>query len=162
MSVSEKPNLLIAEIEKGLNQIKLLEDYYQQLKQDSVAFPKGKRYELVILADIFADYYTCLETVFLRISKFFENHLETTQWHTQLLEKVTLEIPNIRKRIIRDETFNALKEILRFRHFKRYYFEFEYDKDRIEFLEKKFIQSKDLVVEDLIQYQTFLSKLAKQ
>lgn len=104
------------------------------------------------MADIFADYYTCLETVFVRISKFFENNLDTTKWHTHLLGKMTLTIPGIRNCLLRDETYNTLKEILRFRHLKRYYFEFDYDRDRIEFLEKKFLISYPLIKEDLNNY----------
>ena len=156
---NEKIPTLIGEIDKCLELLSKLRTYYTQAKKDLRRLPADKKYDLVILADLIADYYTCLETVFVRISKVFENNLEKDKWHTHLLEKMTLEIPGIRKRLLRDETYDMLKEILRFRHFKRYYFEFDYDRDRIEFLEKKYLQSHDLAVEDLIEYKSFLSKL---
>ena len=156
---NEKTLMLIGEINKCLEQLNKLNSYYNQAKNDLKLLPEDKKYDLVILADLIADYYTCLETVFVRISKAFENNLGKSKWHMNLLEKMTLEVPNIRKRLLRDETYNMLKEILRFRHFKRYYFEFDYDRDRIDFLEKKYIQSYSLVKDDLDNYKLFLQKL---
>jgi hypothetical protein len=157
----DKILLLSAEIDKCFEQLEKLFNYYSQAKEDLKILGGDKSYDLVIMADIFADYYTCLETVFVRISKFFENNLDKSKWHTHLLEKMTLTIPGIRNCLLSDKTYNALKEILRFRHFKRYYFEFDYDRDRIEFLEKKFLVSFPLIKEDLKNYKQFLAKLAE-
>jgi hypothetical protein len=52
-----------------------------------------------------------------------------------------------------------LKEFMRFRHFKRYYFEFEYDRDRIGFLEKKFRLVLPLIKKDLDAFDLFLKAL---
>jgi len=155
----DKILLLIAEVDKCNEQLLKLYDYYCQAKKDFEEFKGDKNYDLVIFADIFADYYTCLETLFVRISKFFENNLEKDKWHTHLLEKMTLDVPGIRKRLLGDDTYNALKEILRFRHFKRYYFEFNYDRDRIQFLEKKYRDSYSLIKDDLSGYKEFLNRL---
>ena len=157
----DKILLLSAEIDKCFEQLEKLFSYYSQAKEDLQILGSDKSYDLVIMADVFADYYTCLETVFVRISKFFENNLDRSKWHTHLLEKMTLTIPGIRNCLLRDKTYNALKELLRFRHFKRYYFEFDYDRDRIEFLEKKFLISFPLIKEDLNNYKQFLAKLAE-
>jgi hypothetical protein len=32
-------------------------------------------------SQLFGNYYTCIETVFFRISSFFENNLEKDHWH---------------------------------------------------------------------------------
>ncbi|MEA2013242.1 MAG: hypothetical protein U9O87_09255 [Verrucomicrobiota bacterium] len=124
-------------------------------------FQGKKNYDLVILSNIFIDYYTCLETLFVRIFKFFENNLDKSKWHLNLLDKMNLEIPEVRKRLLSDKTYGMLKEILRFRHFKRYYFEFDYDRDRIDFLEKKYLVSYELIKKDLDNYKLFLNELAK-
>ena len=44
--------------------------------------------------------YTALETLFLRVSQFFENRLAPDRWHSDLLEKMTLEVPGIRQPLI--------------------------------------------------------------
>ena len=150
---------LIGEIDKCVERLQELDNFCHQAKQDLAILGKEKKYDLVVLAEIFSDYYTCLETVFVRISKFFENNLEKSRWHADLLDRMVLNIPGIRKRVLRDETHNILKEFLRFRHFKRYYFEFDYDRDRIEFLERKYSQSHPMMAEDLKVYKLFLENL---
>jgi hypothetical protein len=48
---------------------------------------------------------------------------------------------------------------MKFRHFKRYYFEFDYDWDKLEFLEKKYHQVQLLLNKDLELFEAFLKKL---
>jgi hypothetical protein len=110
----------------------------------------------IVLAEIFADFYTCLETLFLRISRFFENSLEKKKWHKDLLDKMTLEIEDIRIAVISDKTRSLLEEFLKFRHFKRYYFEFEYDWDKLEYLEKKYNKLQPLLNKDFGEFKKFL------
>ena len=66
----------------------------------------------IILAEILGNYYTAVETIFLRLSQFFENALSTERWHRDLLNKMTLDIPSIRPRIISDETQADLDDLL--------------------------------------------------
>ena len=153
--------LLIAEIQKAVAQIHRIAAYHKEFRTD---FPSGqthKQYDLVILADIVTDYYTCLETAFVRISRFFENNLEKDRWHKHLLEKMTLEIPGIRRAVLSDECYHQLEEFLRFRDFKRYYYDYNYDRDKMLFLEKKLMESIPLVARDLGQFIEFLSELSK-
>jgi hypothetical protein len=77
----------------------------------------------------------------------------------KLLHKMTLDIKGIRKAVISDDTFSVMDEILRFRHFRRYYFEMEYDWDRIDMIEKKYIQAHELLYKDLDEFSLFLRKL---
>ncbi len=72
---------------------------------------------------------------------------------------MTLEIEEIRKAVIADETHTLLFEIMKFRHFKRHYFEFNYDWDKLDFLEKKYNQAKLLLKKDLENFKTFLADL---
>lgn len=62
--------------------------YEKNDKEDFKKMPQEKSCDLVILADIFADYYTCVETAFVRISKFFENSIDQSKCHIHLLEKI--------------------------------------------------------------------------
>ena len=50
----------------------------------------------LIIAGLLENYYTCLETIFLRISQHFENRLGSDRWHRDLLQKMTLEIKGVR------------------------------------------------------------------
>jgi hypothetical protein len=44
--------------------------------------------------------YTAIETLFVRISQAFGNHLIADRWHADLLDKMVLEIPGVRPRVI--------------------------------------------------------------
>ena len=105
-------------------------------KFEEEIIPKiGKTEESVFIpVQILENGYTAMETLFLRISQAFENNLDSKRWHADLLEKMTLEIAGIRPRVISDESYRMLVELLRFRHFKRYYFELTYDWRKVDYL----------------------------
>ena len=103
--------------------------------------------------------YRSMETIFVRISQSFENNLDPARWHNDLLQKMTLEIEGVRPAAVSEETYSPLFELLKFRHFKRYYFELEYDWDRLDFLVTKLHQVHPLVTRDLKRFVRFVSAL---
>ena len=68
---------------------------------------------------------------------------------------MTLEIEGVRVAAVSAAAFSPLFELLKFRHFKRYYFEPEYDWDRLDFLVAKLRQAHPLVMEDLTRFDRF-------
>ena len=114
----------------------------------------------LMVAGLLENYYTCLETIFVRISQFFENNLAPQRWHSELLEKMTIELEGKRIAVVSDENYSRLLELLKFRHFRRYYFELEYDWDRLEFLRKKLQQAHAVVIEDLAKFNRFLKQIS--
>lgn len=116
----------------------------------------------LILTTILEKYYTTLETCFFRISKFFENNLSRESWHKELLDKMRLEIPNTREAVIKKSSYSELQELLRFRHFSRYYTEMDYDWNRLDIFLSNFPTLCKAVVDDLDEFSKFLSTLQKQ
>ena len=111
---------------------------------------------------MFVSFYTCLETAFLRISQFFENALDSSRWHEQLLRAMTRTIPSVRERVISDASYAAHSEWRRFRHFKRYYFAFDYDWDRLELVRAKYLACRAPVRAELAAYSADLQRLAEE
>lgn len=126
---------------------------------DEVAQLGRTRVSALIVAGLLENYYTCLETIYLRISQHFENDLGSDRWHQDLLRKMTLEIEGVRIAAVSEAAFPLLSELLRFRHFKRYYFELEYDWDKMDFLVTKLRQAHPLVMGDLERFGRFMSAL---
>ena len=62
----------------------------QALGDEIIRLGKTPRSALII-ARLLENYYTCLETILLRISQHFENRLDPARWHNDLLQKMTLE-----------------------------------------------------------------------
>ncbi len=50
---------------------------------------------------------------------------------------------------VREGTRDALLELMRFRHFTRYYYDISYDWDRLDFLMRKFAQVRPMIGEDM-------------
>ncbi len=162
MSEKDRLRVLQSDLGKTLERVDAIEGYYRQFRSDYPIAGVARDYDLVILADMLSDYYTCLETAFVRIAKHFENELDREKWHKSLLDRMTVEIPGIRKRAIADATHRSLDEIMRFRHFKRYYVERQYNRDRMRLLESEFMESLPLVRRDLLVYVGFLEELVRR
>ena len=116
----------------------------------------------VMVAGLIENYYTCLETAYQKISQHFENHLEPGRWHADLLDKMTLHIKGVRERVIGDDTHGFLRELLKFRHFKRYYFELEYDWLKLDYLMTVYERVQSPLNRDLDAFQVFLERLLRE
>jgi hypothetical protein len=111
---------------------------------------------VLIPVQILENAYTAAETLFLRISQAFENHLDSRRWHADLLEKMTLDVPQVRPRVLSPAAYQKLAELLRFRHFKRYYFEFDYDWRKVDFLIVIFREMVPILEHDLDRFASAL------
>lgn len=102
--------------------------------------------------------YTALETLFLRISQHFENALAEDRWHADLLDKMTLHVDGVREPVIDDRTQRLLHELRRFRHFRRNYYEMDYDWARLDYLCDVYRRVVPLVRRDLDRFRGFLAR----
>jgi hypothetical protein len=159
--MNAKINELLGEIEKCRGHLKRLDDLYRQatanLDEDKRTLEKA-----VLLSEIFVNYYTCLETMFFRVSQFFENSLSRENWHADLLGKMCLRIPEIREPVISEGTYFLLDELRKFRHFKRYYYSLDYDWDRLDYLAKTFEKLQDKFPPDIGRFTGFLNRLRRE
>lgn len=113
----------------------------------------------VMIAGLIENYYTCLETAYQKISQHFENHLNPSRWHSELLDKMTLHIEGVRIPAVSEKAHRHLVELQRFRHFKRYYFELEHDWVRIEFIVKQLAEAHPVATADLRTFVDFVRSL---
>lgn len=150
--------LLIEEIRKGREALEKIERFYE-CSAGPAAPGQRTAEKAIVAADLLAKHYTCLETIFLRVSQFFENSLSQDRWHGDLLDKMRLRIEGVRDPVIGDATHARLLEMLKFRHFTRYYFDIAYDWDRLDYLDKKFTELRGLLRTDLDRFVEFLDTL---
>lgn len=125
---------LIGEIEKTVSLLEEVRSFYMGIQQNELQQLGKTRATALIIAQVLENYYTCLETLFLRISQYFENSLLKNKWHSDLLDKMILDIEGIRPPVVSSEIYKNLRELMRFRHFKRYYFELDYDWKKLDYL----------------------------
>ena len=158
MNADSRIHSLLGELERTRALLRRIERFYDE------RFPTDQRTadSAIILSEILGNYYTCLETFFLRVSQTFENHLSRDSWHRDLLGKMFLSIPGEREPLLSENSYQAAGELLRFRHFKRYYLEFDYDWDRLELVEKKFATLRPNLEADFDRFALFLQRLADE
>jgi len=151
---------LIGVIEKQLARMESLHTSITQAFERDVAVLGRTGNAAVMIAGLFENYYTCIETAFQKISQHFENHLDPVRWHAELLSKMTLHIEGVRIPAVSESNYLALLELQRFRHFKRYYFDLDYDWDRLDFIRKKLEAAHPIALADLGVFIEFLRKLS--
>jgi hypothetical protein len=140
----------------------ILENIYKALENaltDEIRLLGKTPNSALIIAGLLENYYTCLETIFLRISQYFENNLRPDKWHMDLLEKMTVRIEGVRIPAVSRENHTNLLELLKFRHFRRYYFELEHDWDKLDFLVLKIKKAHPVVLRDLQTFLEFLDSI---
>jgi hypothetical protein len=115
----------------------VLDDMERFLAERALSLETGSipdRAERIVIAQILENSYTAIETALLRIAQGFDNSLSPERWHSDLLDKMVLEKKGLRPRVLSDESHRLLTELMRFRHFKRYYLELDYDWEKLRFL----------------------------
>lgn len=150
---------LISEIRVSLQALIKLESAICDFRKEALASKSTP--EAMATAQFFANYYTCAETIFFRISQHFENNLPKEKWHSALLEAMRLEIQGIRPRVLSDSTLRDLDEFRRFRHFTRYYFDVDYDWRRLTFLFDVFESLREPLRSELSVFANTLNEATK-
>jgi hypothetical protein len=104
--------------------------------------------------------YGVIENACLRIAKFFENGFSQDAWHKELLNRMLLDLPNMRPAFLTQEAYIVLDELRAFRHVFRNLYSRPLDFDRLMLVQKKTPRAVTLVKESVNRYVSFLAKLA--
>jgi hypothetical protein len=86
---------------------------------------------LVVVAFEIHNYYSVSENLMRRVAVAFENALDPTEWHKQLLARMALDIPGIRPALIDAPLRASLDELRKFRHFFRNAYDRELDRAKV-------------------------------
>jgi len=128
------PELVVEQIDLSFRVLDDMERFLAERRVPAEAGAAPDRGERIVLAQILENTYTAVETSLLRISQGFDNSLSPERWHADLLDKMLLEKQGVRPRVLSDESHRLLTELMRFRHFKRYYLELDYDWEKLLYL----------------------------
>ena len=152
-------NDVISEISAGCTALQRLDAYARwQLTGDIETLGQNETAAFAV-ATMLENYYTAAETVFFRISQQFGNALTPDRWHSDLLRKMKIEVPDLRPAVISETTYSLMDELMRFRHFKRYYYQLQYDWPRLENLLNVRERVHERLPDELIAFQQFVERL---
>lgn len=101
--------------------------------------------------------YSCYEDIFKHIARVFENRIENlASWHSELLNRMMIEVPDIRPAVLSDETIAVLDEMRSFRHVFRNSYVFVIDSNRVEPLTRRWNDARSKIYNEI---DTFLKKV---
>lgn len=70
-----------------------------------------------VIGSVLHDYYNVLENIFEQVVKIFGETIPSgDRWHKELLKRVTLDIPGVRKALISKKTEIKVDDLRKFRH----------------------------------------------
>lgn len=150
----EKYAILLGYYDKQLN---LIQKLYRQIIDIDLA-----SYEFrYVFALKVQQFYTAFEDLFKQIAKAFENHItDLSFYHKELLLRLNMEIPNIRPRLLTEESFLLLDKIRAFRHFIRHAYDCELLESELRDIQNKLKVNYKFLEKDSLEFRGFVEKLS--
>lgn len=150
----EKYKILLAYFDKQLLIIKKNFDLISKI--DLKIYDKQ-----FVFTDKVQKLYTAIEDLFKQIAKRFENHIDSLNfYHKELLIRMTLDIANVRPKLLSDESFKLLDKFRSFRHFLRHAYDCEYDENELRILQERLIKEFHFVERDLRIFREYIQQLS--
>ncbi len=116
--------------------------------------------QTIVVAYHLHNLYSAFEDVFQRVAETFENQVSNrTQWHAQLLRRMTLDIEDIRPRLLSSEAFECLDELRRFRHVFRSAYAVSLDPQRLALVWDKAWRLRMIYPDDFSRFVSYLDQL---
>ena len=108
------------------------------------------------------DFSSGLEGIFQRIASSVDQSVPSgSDWHRELLQQMTVEVPDLRPQVISTGVASAVDEFLRFRHVVRHVYAFELDAERVERLASRLRPTFDDVKASLLAFAMYVEGLAR-
>ncbi|MCB8942901.1 MAG: hypothetical protein H6658_03890 [Ardenticatenaceae bacterium] len=139
------------------NDLQAIADIFARLEQVTLSDDEET---LIVIAYRLHSLYMAFENIFQQIATTFENNLgEKSGWHSQLLQRMKLDLTPIRPAVIDDTTYVALDELRRFRHLFRTNYNIDFDRERLQLVLKRAWQLHPLYEAQIGQFLNFLKSL---
>lgn len=147
---------LAAVLQKDLEAIAQIEAHAGQLPGTGL-----NREQLESLGFALHNLYNAIENSFAQISLTFENHVkDQSRWHRELLEKMLLDVPPLRSRVLPPACRPLLADMLGFRHLFRHAYDFTLDEAKTVALWERWRTEGAAVKEGLRGFTAALASVA--
>jgi hypothetical protein len=138
--------------------LEIIERLYSELGEPELA-ESDEQEALIVVAYRLHSLYSAFENIFRNIATSFENHLDPSSWHRQLLERMWLDLSPIRPAVLDAESFEKLDELLRFRHLFRTGYGLRLDALRLQLVVRKALELKTIYRGQIERFLEFLRRL---
>jgi hypothetical protein len=150
--------VLRADIARELDQVQELVTEARQWAPKLNEWPETIRVRTA--GGILHDSCSAVERIFQHIAVQIDGGLPGgSDWHVQLLQRMTTPIETVRPAVIDRETARKLDEYLRFRHVFRHVYGFELQWERCQLLLHQLPKTAEALVQQLAKFDAFLRTL---
>jgi hypothetical protein len=104
-------------------------------------------------------FYSKIESLFERVASTVDGEIpEGENWHYQLLEQMSVEVPSLRPAVISDRAKELLHELRGFRHVARNIYPFNISKEKLAHLVAGIPQTYELLAQELSAFAEFVER----
>lgn len=144
------------------NDLKTLDEIYRRLGRQVVSGSESQE-SLIVQAYRLHNIYNACENMFRNIAVVFENQIDDTRgWHSELLQRMKLDLLPLRPAVIDDNAYEKLDELRRFRHFFRTAYGVSLDAERFAIAQKKALALRDILPEQIEGFLSFLENRRRE
>jgi hypothetical protein len=152
----ESLKALKSEIQDAIQKSVELDNKLKKLEPEKIDSTTSEE-NLILVGYFLSGIYSIFEEIFQKVAKEFENKMEDrTKWHRELLNRMALEIEEVRPALISKKSKECLNELRKFRHVFRFSYAYELDWEKILIVVKRWNNGSNLVYKD---FENFLQKL---
>lgn len=151
--------ILAAELRQELENLdRLAEELGPLLPSDPQTKPPAPSVRAI--GSIIHDFYNGVEKVFRRVAQEIDEEVPKGEsWHLDLLQRMAIEVPEVRPALISRELAETLSEYLRFRHLFRNVYSFQIRWDRFAHLARGMKETLQQFRSELKSFVSFLQGL---
>ncbi|MCP4663609.1 MAG: hypothetical protein GY856_50130 [bacterium] len=146
-------------LERNLERdLEVIAELYDELPE--ALSDEARKEELIVVGFHLHGIYNAFENVFRNIARTFENTIDDPAgWHTQLLQRMCLDLRPIRPAVIDAAAYEKLDELRRFRHLFRTVYGIVLDPVRLSVALRKALELRDLYPGQIGAFITFLHEI---
>ena len=100
--------------------------------------------------------YGAFEQLFEEVARFFENQIDESRYHADMIRRMQLELQGIRPVLLSADTASDLDELRRFRHLFRHAYAAELDPDKVADWAAQAVRTQRAFARD---FERFLARL---
>lgn len=151
--MKEKIAILKSGITKDFNKIKGL---FRKVEKSYDAYLNSKEYSKLVEAAFYvSQLYSGFENIFQCVAKTFENNVEQDYWHKSILERMSLDIADIRPALVSEKSLKCLNELRAFRHFFSHAYDADISHEKFKIIAESTSNLENLIEEDIKRFLLF-------
>jgi len=108
-----------------------------RLMKEKMARIEPDEFDYVALGYTLANLYGVMEGYFLRVAKAFENRIDPSKWHRDLLDRMMIDVSGLRPAVLLPDEKTAIDELRAFRHVFRHIYQGQLDVEKLGLVDRR-------------------------